>query len=126
MEFRSPLSRAQGLGSAHRGSVHWWQQRITALALLPLGLWFVFSLAQLPSAAYEDVRQWIAHPVNSVLLVSFTLMVFYHAALGLQVIIEDYIHAKWLHLLTTLALKSALFLLALATLSSILQILTRA
>ena len=126
MEFRSPLSRAQGLGSAHHGSVHWWQQRITALALLPLGLWFVFSLAQLPSAAYEDVRQWIAHPVNSVLLLSFTLMVFYHAALGLQVIIEDYIHAKWLHLLTTLALKSALFLLALATLSSILQILTRA
>jgi succinate dehydrogenase / fumarate reductase membrane anchor subunit len=92
--MRSQLGRVRGLGAARAGTGHWWAQRLTALALLPLTLWFVlaaFHLSGLPRAA---VAHWAGHPINAALLVALVLITFRHMQLGLQVVIEDYIHAE--------------------------------
>jgi succinate dehydrogenase / fumarate reductase membrane anchor subunit len=91
MEYRSPLARARGLGSAHHGVEHWWRQRVGALVLLPTGLWIVTALAMMPDVTYEEARAWIAHPVNAVVLLVFLGTSLHHAALGMQVIFEDYV-----------------------------------
>lgn len=78
------------------------------MALLPSGLWFVLCLAHLPDAEFETVRAWLQNPVNGVVALTFTVVSFYHAGLGLQVIIEDYIHAKWLKRSIIIAIKSLL------------------
>jgi succinate dehydrogenase / fumarate reductase, membrane anchor subunit len=122
MNRRTSLARALGLGSSQHGTSHWWQQRLTAIALLPLGLWLGMAIARLPSASYEDVRGWIASPVNSVLLLTFTAIVFHHAALGLQVIIEDYVHTLWLRLTVISLVNGVLLLAALAAGLAILRI----
>lgn len=93
MDYRTPIARARGLGAAHHGLHHWWRQRITALILIPLGLWFAICVVRLPDSDYETVRSWFRSSVNSGLLLAFTLTALYHAALGLRVILEDYIHA---------------------------------
>lgn len=94
-DLRTPLSRVKGLGSAKDGTSHFWHQRLTALALIPLVLWFGFGLASLPSD-YETLTGFIQHPVVAVGLILLIIMVFYHAQLGLQIVIEDYVssHAK--------------------------------
>lgn len=91
-DLRSPLSRARGLGSAKDGVHHFWVQRVSALALIPLSLWFVFSVAMLATgeATYEDVRWWVAAPSVAVFLVLFLATAVYHSMLGIQVVIEDY------------------------------------
>lgn len=125
MEYRTPLARARGLGSAHHGSAHWWHQRITALVLLPLGLWFVLCLIHLPAADFETAQGWFRHPVNGILAFGFAVTAFYHAALGIQVVIEDYVHTGWLK---TFAVFGARVLLAsfwLAGAFSMLQLLLR-
>lgn len=94
MDFRTPVARARGLGAAHHGSSHWWLQRITALVLVPLACWFLSCLAQLPNAEYQIIHAWFHDPVNSVLILAFMLTALYHGALGLQVILEDYIHTR--------------------------------
>ena len=94
MSLRSPLGRVRGLGAAREGVGHWWGQRLTALALVPLCLWFVGSLAVMTGAGYETVGAWIASPVVAGLLILLICATFYHAYLGLQVVIEDYIHGK--------------------------------
>ena len=91
MSLRSPLSRARGLGSAKSGVHHFWAQRLTALALIPLTLWFVFSVAKLAGGSYEAVRWWVAYPSVAVTLVLFIAISFYHAALGVQTVVEDYV-----------------------------------
>jgi succinate dehydrogenase / fumarate reductase membrane anchor subunit len=93
MSYRSPLGRARGLGSAKEGTHHFWVQRVTAVALIPLVLWFVYSLAQLPSGNYEVVRWWVHAPSVAVALVLFIACALYHSMLGVQVVIEDYIAA---------------------------------
>ena len=94
MNLRSDLSRARGLGSAKAGAHHWWHQRLTAIALVPLGLWFVVALLGQLGASYTDTVQWISSPLVTVLLIALIVGTFYHALLGLQVVIEDYVHGE--------------------------------
>jgi succinate dehydrogenase / fumarate reductase, membrane anchor subunit len=94
MSLRSPLGRVLGHGSAGDGAGHWWSQRVTAVALAPLGLWFLFALLSLPDFGHATVTAWIARPFTAVLLALFVATLGYHSALGVQVVVEDYIHGK--------------------------------
>jgi succinate dehydrogenase membrane anchor subunit len=91
-DFRTPLARVKGLGSAKEGTNHFWRQRLTALLLIPLVLWIGFSLAALP-VDHATLVGWIQQPWVSVALVLLVIVTFYHAQLGLQVVIEDYVSA---------------------------------
>jgi len=122
MSFRTPLSRVRGLGSAKGGTSHWWAQRVTAVALVPLSLWFVASLIALVSADYEEFVAWVSAPLSTVLLIAFVVAVFHHAQLGLQVVIEDYVHAEWLKIVSLVAIKLLAFLLAVASIYAVLRI----
>jgi len=94
-DFRTPLAKVKGLGSAKEGTTHFWRQRLTALLLIPLVLWVGFSLAALP-VDHATLVSWIQQPWVSVALVLLMIVTFYHAQLGLQVVIEDYVssHAR--------------------------------
>lgn len=122
MDFRTPLAKARGLGSAKSGFHHWWNQRISAIALIPLSLWFGFSLLLLPGANYTEVVDWIRLPWNAVLLISFIVSSFYHAFLGVQVVVEDYIHIEWLKIGSILATKLLLMFLALLSVVAVLKV----
>lgn len=91
-DLRHPLARARGFGSAKKGTAHWVAQRISALALIPLALWFVYSMLVVLRGDYEQARAWVHAPLVAVLLVILIGTAFYHAYLGLQVVIEDYVH----------------------------------
>lgn len=122
MDLRTPLARARGLGSAKEGVNHWWAQRVTAVALVPLTLWFVVSLLTVLGEDYAQVVAWIGSPLNTVLLVAFLFSTFYHAYLGLQVVIEDYVHTEAAKLATLLATKFLLILLGAAAILAVLRI----
>lgn len=92
MSLRSPIANARGLGSAKDGTTHFWTQRLTAIALAPLLLWFVSAVVGLVGADYAAVVAWIAHPVNAVLFLVLLLTMCWHSMLGMQVIVEDYLH----------------------------------
>ena len=92
MSLRHPLSKAKGLGSAKDGTGHWWNQRLTAIALALLTPWFVVFTVGLLGASQDSVRVAIAQPLPALLLTAFVLSLFWHARLGLQVVVEDYIH----------------------------------
>jgi succinate dehydrogenase / fumarate reductase membrane anchor subunit len=92
MSLRSPLGRVLGLGSAKSGFEHWSAQRLTAIGLVPLGLWFVFSVVGMPSTDYWAVAAWVAEPLHAILLILLLLTLLYHSALGVQVVVEDYVH----------------------------------
>jgi succinate dehydrogenase / fumarate reductase, membrane anchor subunit len=92
--MRSPLGRAIGHGSAKEGVEHWWAQRISAIALIPLCLWFVSAIIGLVGSDLDAVQNWVGRPLPAILLLLVVIAVFYHAALGLQVVIEDYVHAE--------------------------------
>lgn len=111
MSLQTPLARVLGLGSAKEGAEHWWWQRLTAVALVPLGLWFVIAVITLVGAGYAEARAWVGAPLNMVLLIAFTAALLHHAQLGLQVVIEDYVHSEACKLAGLLAVK---FLAALA------------
>ncbi len=91
IEMRTPLKRAKGWGSAKSGTHHFWVQRLTGLALIPLTLWFCFGLASLTSMSYQDFTAWISTPYSAVMMILTLAAVFYHYALGMQTIIEDYV-----------------------------------
>lgn len=90
--YQTPLGRVKGLGSAHAGASHWLAQRVTAAVLAVLFLWFAFSFASLYGKEYLEVMVWVGTPFNTVLLVTLIVTAIYHAILGLQVVIEDYVH----------------------------------
>ena len=92
--LRSKLGRVRGLGSTHEGVHHWWAQRMSAVALLPLSLWFIYSLITLTGADYAGFHSWLSEFGNSVFLVLFIVAMFHHAQLGMQVVVEDYVHSE--------------------------------
>lgn len=94
MSLRSPLGKVRGLGSAKNGTHHWWMQKVTAVALIPLTVWFVSSVVQMTQADHAAVVKWMSSPVVAVLMMLFIITGIYHLKLGLQVIIEDYIHVE--------------------------------
>ncbi len=98
------IGRVRGLGAAKSGVQHWWQQRVTAIGNLILVLWFIGSLLRLPSLDYVAVVLWLRQPVAAVPMLLLIVSVFWHFRLGLQVIIEDYVHAEGTKLLALLVL----------------------
>ncbi len=120
--LKAPLARANGLGAAHHGSHHWMHQRVTAIANIPLMIWFVYSVVHLKGASHYEVSAWLAEPVNAILMILSVISVFYHAALGSQVIAEDYIHHEGLKLIKLIAMKLTLFALAVACIFSVLKV----
>ena len=125
MSRRTPLGRVLGLGSAKEGVAHWWTQRTSAVALVPLGLWFTTSVLSLLAgggATHSAVTAWIAAPVHAVLLTLLVLTAAWHSLLGVQVIVEDYVHLDWLKLASLLASKFLHVLLAAGATYAVLRI----
>ena len=120
--MRSPLSRARGFGPARNGVQTFLAERISAVALIPLTLWFVFSVAQLPAASYTAVKQWVAAPSVAVALVLFIATLFYHSSLGVKVVIEDYVAGEGLKLAALLLVKFVHAALAAAAIFAVLKI----
>ena len=113
-DMRSPLGRALGLGSAKEGVEHWWLQRLTAVALVPLSVWFAAVVIKLAGADLVIVQAWIGHPLPAILLVLLLIAAFYHLALGLQVVVEDYVPGPLVRLGLVLFLRLSCFALAVA------------
>lgn len=122
MSLRSPLGNARGLGSAKDGVGHWWLQRLTALALIPLTLWFVYALVRFPLSDYATMVAWIKAPLVAVALLLFFVAMFWHAALGVQVVIEDYVGNEGTKLLSIVLAKFALYALGAASVFAVLKI----
>ncbi len=122
MSMRSPLGRARGLGSAKSGTQHWWAQRLTALALVPLTIWFVIAMVAATGSDYASARVFIGNPITAVMLILLLVATFHHAQLGLQVVIEDYVHTKPVEIALLLIIKSAAIVLALAAIFAVLSI----
>jgi succinate dehydrogenase membrane anchor subunit len=94
MSHRTPLARVEGLGAAHSGTAHFWHQRVSAVALAPLSVWFVVSALGFVRADYVSVLDFLRAPVNAVLMILFIATALYHMTLGVQVVIEDYVHSE--------------------------------
>ena len=122
MSLRTPIGRVLGLGSAKDGTSHWWGQRVSAIALLLLGLWFAWMLAVTPDFSHAAVVAEIGRPINSILLLLLTVTLAYHSYLGIQVVIEDYVHAPGLKVATLLISRFAHILLVVAAVFAILKI----
>ena len=118
----SPLRRAKGLGSAKEGTDHWFMQRVTAIANLPLMLWLVYSAVQNAGATHAEFTSWLAHPINAILMILVIISVFYHAKLGSQVVTEDYIHSEGLKMVKLIGQKLFFFGMAIAAIFSVLKI----
>ena len=104
-DMRTPLKRVRALGSARSGVGQWWWERLTAAALIPLSLWFVWLVLRLPHLDFASAHVVVATPWNTLLLILFTAIGFWHGQLGLQVIIEDYVHTRWIELTLLIAIK---------------------
>ena len=122
--FKNPLARARGLGSAHSGVHHWMAQKIKALANIPLTLWAVWSVVTLAAtgASYDTVWAFFRQPSHAVLMILFLLSVLYHAKLGLQVVIEDYVHCEKSKMTALIALKLVFVGLLATSLFSVLKL----
>jgi succinate dehydrogenase / fumarate reductase membrane anchor subunit len=122
MSLRTPLGKVRGLGSAKDGTHHWWVQRVTAVALVPLSIWLVASLIGLVGADYETARAWVQQPLVAVLLILFVAVALYHLKLGLQVVVEDYVHHEGYKIATLLAVSFVCVLVAAVTIFAILKV----
>lgn len=122
MSLMTPLNRVLGLGTGKGAAEHWWLQRVTAVALLPLGLWFAYALLTLPGFDYASVAAWVQQPVTSILLILLVVAVGYHSALGVQVVIEDYVTGKGLRAATLMASTLAHVALGVAAVFAVLKI----
>ena len=119
-DLRHPIKVARGLGSSRSGVGHWWLQRVTAAALVVLVVWFMVTVLGLLPADYATARATVAQPWNALLLITFVLTLFWHAALGLQVVVEDYVHTHGRAVCLLVAIR---FLAVLGALASVLAVL---
>lgn len=117
--LRHPWAVARGLGSAKDGVAHWWAQRVSAVALVFLVPWFLITAVSLVGVDAGNARAFLAAPWNATLMLAFVLCVMWHARLGLQVVIEDYIRTHWLEIALQLLVKFAYALAALASVVAI-------
>jgi succinate dehydrogenase / fumarate reductase membrane anchor subunit len=120
--FRTPLKVARRQGSSKTGVHHWWLQRVTAIALIPLTIWFMFLIGGLMGADYPTVAATIAEPVRAIFLMVLAVCLFWHGALGLQVIIEDYVHTRWMELTLQIVVRFAACLGAFASVLAVLAV----
>ncbi|CEF53986.1 MULTISPECIES: succinate dehydrogenase, hydrophobic membrane anchor protein [Acetobacter] len=122
--MRSQLGRARGLGAGHSGVGHWWAERVSAASLLPLSTWFVVQMFRLGGADHAEVVKWGGKPVNATMLAALIITTFYHAQVGLQVIVDDYVHGK-AHLPTRLLVKIGTSLLGLLGVFAVIKLVAR-
>ena len=122
MSLRSPLGRVLGLGSAQSGVHHWWLQRLTSVALVPLTIWFLVSLLALPSLGYETVTAWMSQSWTALLLILLVLSAAWHSQLGVRVVVEDYVHGPGARTLTLVLVGFAHVVLAAAGVFAVLKI----
>jgi succinate dehydrogenase / fumarate reductase membrane anchor subunit len=122
MGTRSPIAKVRGLGAAHSGVGHWSRQRLTAISNLLLVLWFVFSAIALSGTGYAEVRAWLASPVSASLMILLVVSICYHARLGLQVVVEDYVHHEPARLAMLVAIPLILTALAVTCIVAVLKV----
>jgi succinate dehydrogenase / fumarate reductase membrane anchor subunit len=120
--LQSPLGRVMGLGSAKEGVAHWWAQRLTAVALIPLLIWFVIEIIGLTGAPRAEVVAWLHNPFVAITMVLLLIAAFYHMALGIQVVVEDYVHSEWSKITLLMLNKFVAFALAAAGIFAVLRI----
>ena len=118
----TPLARARGLGSAKSGLHHWWHQRVSAVAMVGLVSWMVVILFSLVQADYQTALNMLAHPVNATVVVLFVAVGLWHASLGLQVVLEDYVANEGVRLIAILAIKMAASVTAILAILSVLKV----
>ena len=121
-DLQTPLKRVRGLGSAKSGTHHFIVQRVTAVALIPLVLWLIWFALKLMHADYAHARALVHEPLNAVLSIAFVIALFWHAQLGVQVVIEDYVHTRWLEVSSQILVKLLCVLGALASVLAIVRI----
>ncbi len=121
-EFRTELKQVRGLGSAREGTHHWWMQRVTGVALVPLSIWFVCFLAATKGVDYLAIRYAIAQPLTAALMLAYVYAMLHHAYLGLQVVIEDYVHHRVMEIGLLVAIRLVFVLAALTATVSILRL----
>ena len=121
MSIVTPLKKARGLGSAKDGTHHWWVQRVTAVALVPLTLWVAYCVACMAGESYETVVSYFQAPFNVAMFVLFLFTAFYHASLGLQVVIEDYVHHEGLMIGALMGMKFAIVLTGFTAIFAVLR-----
>jgi succinate dehydrogenase membrane anchor subunit len=122
MSLETPLHRVEGLGSAHSGVTHFWRQRVTAAALIPLSIWFAYAVLALIGAPEVDVLTFFQHPLNAVLMGLFVLVMLIHMVLGLQVVIDDYVYSDGQKLFLMLLIRGLAWLIGAACILSLLKI----
>jgi|TARA_B110000008_G_scaffold249021_1_gene261471 succinate dehydrogenase / fumarate reductase membrane anchor subunit len=120
--MRTDLGRVRGLGTAKEGVHHWWMQRLTAIALIPLTLWFIISIATLNNASYTETVNWLSIPLVSIFMILLVSATLYHALLGVQVVVEDYIHQEGFKFLLLIGLKFIFLVLGVVAIFSLLKI----
>lgn len=122
MSLRTPLGRVLGLGAAKQGVQHWWMQRLTSLALVPLSIWFVVSLLALPSLGHATVVAWMSQSWTALLLILFVLVATWHSQLGVRVVVEDYVHGHGAKTLLLVSVSFAHVLIAAAGVFAVLRV----
>lgn len=120
--LRTPLSQVKGLGSAKEGTGHFWVQRLTAIGLVPLVVWIAFAVARLPSMSQADIHAWLGNPFSAAMMILFLGAAFWHAKLGLQVVIEDYVSDHAVRTVAIIAVNLITVALAVVGVFSVLHI----
>ncbi len=122
MSLETPLHKVEGLGSSHSGVTHFWRQRVTAAAMIPLSIWFAVSALGLIGAHEAATLAFLSQPLNAILMAAFVLIGVYHMALGMQVVIDDYIYVNWQKLSLMLLMRAFCLAVIASSLYALLRI----
>jgi len=122
MSSKTPLGRARGLGSAKEGAAHWWAERLTAVALIPLTVWFAAGVAANAGADHATVVAWLRSPASAVLMALFVAISFYHGQLAIQVVLDDYVHREPVKIAALIAVKLLALLFAATGVFAVLRV----